>query len=170
MRTILQFSGGQDSIALLYLMEPFWDDLTVVWADAGDASPALRHLIDQVEDRVPVKIVRGDVLRNRELHGDPTDEKWMYCCSRNIWMPMHDWLVRAGVKHIVRGAKRADPVNVIQPGTVDVNGILYSMPLWEWSDEQVQIYIRDRPLKPVYPHDCQSCPAKRPCDRPLYVA
>jgi len=43
MRTILQFSGGQDSIALLYLMEPFWEDLTVVWADAGDASPALRR-------------------------------------------------------------------------------------------------------------------------------
>ena len=35
----LQFSGGKDSLAVLYLCKEWWNKITVVWLNTGSAFP-----------------------------------------------------------------------------------------------------------------------------------
>lgn len=170
MKTVLQFSGGRDSIALLYLMEPFWDGIEVVWANSKDPSDELMALMAEVQALVPHFMVAcGDAKAYRAEQGEPTGRSWMRCCGANIWNPMAELMRVKEVKTIIRGSKKVDPMNVIAPNHVDVNGAMYMMPLWDWTDEKVEGYITGRALKPVYPHDCATCPVSKPCDRPELV-
>ncbi len=49
----LQFSGGKDSLALVYLLRPHWERLTLYHVDAGDLLPEVREIVDMVEGMVP---------------------------------------------------------------------------------------------------------------------
>ena len=52
-RGALQFSGGKDSLALVYLLRPQWDRLTLYHVDTGDLLPEVREIVDTVEAMVP---------------------------------------------------------------------------------------------------------------------
>ena len=56
----LQCSGGKDSLALLHLMWPFWDKLTVYWLDTGDSFPETEERMASVAAQAECDRVRID--------------------------------------------------------------------------------------------------------------
>lgn len=170
MKKILQLSGGQDSLACLYLAEENLDDILVLWTNPGAPSAELTALMKAVKETVPHFVeVTGNVTEYRKEKGSPDEGTWTACCSSNIWKPMHYACVELGAKVIARGAKRCDPINFIGPGHVEA-GIRYEFPLWGWSDKQVQAFLVGRELQPAYPHDCHNCPVTKICDRRVLEA
>src|SRR5213076_1916096 len=109
-RIALQFSGGKDSLALLYLMRPFWDRLTVYWLDTGDAFPETAALVAEVEAMVPhfvtVHGIQPEVIAEFGLPSDLVPARSTpvgiaatgtgiliqdrySCCLRSLMLPLH---------------------------------------------------------------------------------
>lgn len=169
MKTALQFSGGKDSLALLLHMRALWDHLTVVHVDTGDLPESAVELVASVAASVPhFKTVYTDSKLFRRANGDPTGDNWARCCSVNIWMPMHDAIREAGFRQIMRGTKACDPhIHAVFPGDI-ADGLLFTFPLWNWSDKDVENYLGDH-LPAGYKRgaegmpDCVSCTAQEAC-------
>lgn len=169
MKTALQFSGGRDSLATLFLLEPFWDGMTVVWCDSGDSAPELHALMARVSSLVPhFATVEGCAPATRQLRGDPKPDAWIDCCTASIWIPMVEWVFDNDVRYLVRGTRKVDPVAWPLPNSQH-GGITFVLPLWEWNEERLAAmlaHVAARGFAPVYPHDCLHCPVERVCDRP----
>lgn len=169
MSTVLQLSGGRDSLATLFHLEHAWEDMTVAWCDSGDSAPELVAFMQKIEKTVPhFARVEGYAPSVRELYGDPGAATWLACCGRAIWFPMFSWVLEHGVTDLVRGTRKSDPVPYPEPGSVHW-GVRFHMPIWDWSDAELARAleaIAQRGFKPVYPHDCLHCPVERICDRP----
>lgn len=162
--TVLQFSGGKDSLACLYLFEPQWEELAVAWVNTGAAFPEVLELMDQVRARVPdFREIRTS--QTIERAGYPVDllpigatpvgaylegrrggahfQSRNACCAASIWIPMHQAMKDWGVKVVIRGQKRCDRRrSTIADGEV-LDGIEYRFPLEDWSDEDVCRYLRE---------------------------
>lgn len=186
-RIALQFSGGRDSIATLYLMRPYWDRLTVYWLDGGSAFPETVALVQQVRDMVPnFARVEGRQPQVIEEFGLPTDilpvsatpmgvvgsgkgktmQDRYSCCLRSIMLPMHERMMADGITLIIRGQKNSDRLkSIIRSGDVE-NGIEFLFPIEEWDNAKVMSYLReqDAPIPRFYEMldaapDCMTCSA-----------
>jgi 3'-phosphoadenosine 5'-phosphosulfate sulfotransferase (PAPS reductase)/FAD synthetase len=186
MERILQFSGGKDSLALLYLMEDEWDDLMVMWCNPGAPHASTLALMDKVRRMVPHFIeVKGTQPLFLANVGYPSDivpvsativgravehtkgdvfVSAYDCCRVNLWQPMHAATKLLGGKHVYRGQKNADGrKSPARDGFVE-DGITYHFPLERWSDQDVRDFLGDR-----LPHhytagektsrDCWNCTA-----------
>jgi 3'-phosphoadenosine 5'-phosphosulfate sulfotransferase (PAPS reductase)/FAD synthetase len=168
-RTALQFSGGKDSLALLLHMKALWPLLDVIHVDTGDLPDKARELVAEVEAGVPRFVrIKTDSVRYRKENGDPTGENWNQCCMANIWGPMLAHIQERGYRQLIRGTKACDPhIHTVFPGDV-INGILYTFPLWNWSEKDVDNYLGDY-LPEAYRNgatgmpDCLTCPAVEAC-------
>ncbi len=183
----LQFSGGKDSLAVAYLLRPYWDRITLYHVDAGDLLPEIREVVETIEKIVP-RFVRIETDSNAwmDKHGSPSDlvptsctpsgvmigmsEKRLVdrhdCCACNVMMPMHDRAIADGCTLVIRGTKRADFKRM--PAENGPTGLGYDLwlPLLEWSHDDVFSYLKslDLPLCRVYEHrvnapECATCPA-----------
>jgi 3'-phosphoadenosine 5'-phosphosulfate sulfotransferase (PAPS reductase)/FAD synthetase len=169
MRTALQFSGGKDSLALLYHLEALWPFIDVVTLDTGDLTQAAQMNVEVARKVVPnFRLIATDSRAYRAAAGEPTSADWTACCAANIWMPMLSFLKQNGYRQVMRGTKAVDPyLHAVFPGDV-VDGVLFTMPLWHWSDEDVKAYLKDRLPQPYVlgAHgmpDCVSCPVPEAC-------
>lgn len=186
-RAALQFSGGKDSLALVYLLRPFWDRLTLYHVDAGDLLPEVREIIDQVAAAVPdFRRINPDTERWSGVYGLPSDlvpsssspvgmaigsssqrivGRWD-CCAANIMEPMHKRMLQDGVTLAIRGTKRADFARLpAASGDISMGYELW-LPIQEWSHDDVFAYLRSvgAPICRVYEHkvnapECATCPA-----------
>ncbi|MEN6540834.1 MAG: methyltransferase domain-containing protein [Mizugakiibacter sp.] len=157
-RIALQYSGGKDSTAVLYLLRPWWDRLTVYWTNTGDPVPETLEVIDEVRAEVAHFVeITGDVKAWRAANGTPSDivtfrghaignflgfgdlrlSNRFDCCWANLMLPMVQRMQADGVTLIVRGTKDADmPAQPVNSGDIhDGFEILY--PVQDWSDEEV---------------------------------
>lgn len=186
-RIALQFSGGRDSIACLYLMRPYWDRLTVYWTDTGSAYPETMGLMALVRDMVPnFAVINGQQPQVIAQHGIPTDilpasstpmgvtgsgkgelmQDRYSCCLRSIMLPMHSRMMQDGVTLIIRGQKNADRLkSIVRSGDV-LDGIEYLFPIESWDSRQVMDYLRaeNAPIPRFYEvlnsaPDCMNCSA-----------
>ena len=186
MERILQFSGGKDSLALLYLMEDEWDDLLVMWCNPGAPHASTKVLMERVRAMVPHFIeVKGTQPHFLANVGYPSDlvpagatiigrlvehtkgdvfVSAYECCAANLWRPMDAAVRLLGGKHVYRGQKDADGrKSPVRDGHVE-NGITYHFPLQSWSDDDVVGFLGDR-LPEHYSNgektsrDCWSCTA-----------
>ena len=129
----LLFSGGKDSLALVYLLRDDWHRLTVYHLDTGDLLPETRDAVAHVEAMVPrfqrintnarawiaanglpselVPEACGSIGRGFD-HGHAGRVsivgQWR-CCDANRWQPMLNRLQADGVTLSIRGARIADP-------------------------------------------------------------
>lgn len=186
-RIALQFSGGRDSIACLYLMRPYWERLTVYWLDTGAAFPETVSLVKHVRGFVPnfVRIngrqpqviadfgIPSDIVPVSATpigiggsgHGVPMQDRYS-CCYRSIMLPLHERMVEDGITLIVRGQKNADRLkSTLRSGAVE-NGIEYLFPIEDWNNAKVMAYLREHkaPIPRFYEMinqapDCMTCSA-----------
>lgn len=186
----LQFSGGKDSLCTLYLLEHLWPELIVIWVNTGDAYPetvermthwkrVLPHFLEvksnqpaQIEqygwpsDVVPIRYTA--LARSCGASEGPLIQSYLNCCSMNIWHPMHDAIRKLGVTTVYRGTRGDDhQKGPIEPGQT-IGGVTYEMPIWEWTDEDVFGFLRDKDDVPYYyelgeveGRDCKLCTAYR---------
>lgn len=183
----LQFSGGKDSLACLYLLRPYWDRLTVYWLNSGDVFPETAHLIEQVRRQVPqFAEIAGNVRDVQARFGIPSDivpasstplgrmvghaapliQDRYSCCFKTVMEPMHLRMIADGITLIIRGQRADDKLKApIRSGTVDA-GIEYLFPIEDWTARMVIAYLReqDAPVPRFYQvlgsaPDCMSCSA-----------
>jgi 3'-phosphoadenosine 5'-phosphosulfate sulfotransferase (PAPS reductase)/FAD synthetase len=189
---VLQFSGGKDSTALLFLAKPHLDRITVLFAETGATFPHVRRHVEQTCEQLGAKleIVHPpvDVFEHTKRWGLPSDivpveasieamhflnppryrdvlQPYTQCCGNMIWLPMLNYMREHKVDLVLRGSKQCDDRVGVGP-EVTVEGITYSSPLWQWTDEQVYGYLREQKaeLPAHYPKisdslDCWVCTA-----------
>jgi len=171
-RVALQFSGGKDSLACLYLLRPFVErGLPVYWTHTGDTIPETLAIIEQVRQWIPdFRVIEADVLGWKAAHGLPSDivtaqSTWMGrqyamtdaalvgrfdCCWANLMQPMHERMLQDGVEVVIRGTKLADTGRVPAQGATEHYDV--RLPLVDWSHAQVFDYLEQvgAPRSAVY--------------------
>lgn len=187
-KCVLQFSGGKDSLACLYLLRPYWDRLTVMWTNTGAAFPETLELMSRIRAMVPHFVeVKGDQPGHVALMGLPVDvvpvrntavgqmiqpnhdvllQSYLECCAASFWLPMQNAVMGLGATLIIRGQRAAEARRApIQSGHID-NGIMIRFPIENWSERQVYDFLRrkgvDVPAHYEYTKtslDCWSCTA-----------
>ena len=165
----LQFSGGKDSLALLMHMKAFWPVIDVLHVNTGDAPDALEEVIDWAAKVLPrFTMIYSDSQEFRKAHGNPSGENWFNCCAANIYLPMAALVKHNGYRQILRGTKRCDPhIHGVFPGEIH-DGVIYTFPIWDWSDADVEKYLVESLPAPyrqgaIGMPDCRSCPATEAC-------
>ena len=79
---ILEFSGGKDSIACLMLLKDELHDITVLWADSGDAFPETVEQMEKVREMCPnFQIAKGNQPELIKENGYPADKERLYNAS-----------------------------------------------------------------------------------------
>jgi phosphoadenosine phosphosulfate reductase len=167
MTEVVQFSGGKDSTALLYLMRPQLDRVTVLFGDTGAVYPHVRAFVEETCRRLGARleIVRPEmpVGAYTEQFGLPADivpvealaemapylkEKpkqllrpYLACCKAMIFDPMQAAIREMGATTVYRGSRKADARVGVPDGFVE-DGITYLSPLWHWSDADVMAYLK----------------------------
>lgn len=182
----LHFSGGKDSLAVAYLLRPYWERLTFYHVDAGDLLPEVREIVADMERKVPRFVrIASDSRRWAELNGLPSDlvphtgtlparlfgaktliSARYECCGHNLWLPMHARMIEDGITLAIRGTKRCD-VPKLPAVTGDTSmGYELWLPIEGWSHADVFAYLRGvgAPICRVYEGavnspECATCPA-----------
>jgi phosphoadenosine phosphosulfate reductase len=187
LKTALQFGGGKDSLACLYLLEPRWSEITVMWMNTGAAFPETLELMERIAKRVPHFVeVKADVMHDVAVNGWPVDllptlstalgqhaeaqpirlRSWADCCAHNIWFPLHSRTQELGITEVIRGQRNEEVYKSrLRDGAV-IDGITYRYPLQDWTTVQVYKFLNDRGVEipAYYQHtptslDCWLCTA-----------
>jgi 3'-phosphoadenosine 5'-phosphosulfate sulfotransferase (PAPS reductase)/FAD synthetase len=160
------FSGGRDSIACLYLLKPFMDKVTVVWANTGSNFPEIEQYMEGIRAQVPSFLeVKTNQAQSVAVSGYPVDVlpinytpfgqslttdkpiklKASYdCCAENFWNPVEAKIREFGMTGVVRGQRKDETYHSpIVSGHV-FNGVEYVFPIADWTAEQVLTYIEQQ--------------------------
>lgn len=162
MTTVLQFSGGKDSLACLYLLKPRWQEITVAWTNTGAAFPETIEYMQRIRALVP-HFVEIEGRQNITVEGYPADllptsrtqlgqaiaashrerfqSRWS-CCAAAIWVPMHRAMKALGASVVIRGQKRADTLRGPIENGFTHDGIRVEFPLADWTDEDVYAFLQ----------------------------
>lgn len=154
MKTALQFSGGADSLACLWLCKEV-PDMTVYWVKTDgayeDMEGYVRTCCEQAS--VPLKVVNSN--RGIAEHGYPKDsnpDSVFGCCSRGLWEPLAKAMKDDGIEAVIRGQRDDDFLKApITSGHIE-DGIMYLFPLANWTRQSVMAYLQD--TIPGLIHDC----------------
>lgn len=177
-RVGLQFSGGRDSTATLYLLREYWPLLTVYHVDAGDQFPETRAIVQKVRAEVLAaggrfEVIVADVHESRRVHGWPSDllpadntplgrrvsgEQMQLvgryeCCARNIMLPMHQRVLADGCTLLIRGQRDSDYAAPPARSGDFAEGLEFLYPVQSWTGDQVEQYLRENglPIADYYP-------------------
>lgn len=184
----LQFSGGKDSLACLYLLKEYWPRLTVYHLNTGDQFPETIDIIERVRTEVPNFVeIKGEVHYVHAYFGIPSDlvpssatrcgydlgahknplitDRYT-CCFLSSMEPMRERMLADGVTLIIRGQKNSDKYKAeTRTGSV-IEGVEFLYPLEDWTKEDVLQFIADNRIEiPRFYEsldsmpDCMSCSA-----------
>jgi 3'-phosphoadenosine 5'-phosphosulfate sulfotransferase (PAPS reductase)/FAD synthetase len=166
---VLQFSGGKDSTALMYLARPYLNEITVLFSETGATFPHLRRHVEQTCRKLGARMTivhpEIDVHEHIYRNGFPSDivpveasaemapflnpppkqilQSYTQCCRAMLWTPMLGYMRENNVDLVLRGSKSCDPRVGVGPGT-EIEGITYESPLWDWSDDDVYAYLKEQ--------------------------
>ena len=165
---MLQFSGGIDSLATLFLKQPEWENITVVWVNTGAAYPDTLELMAAVKAIVPQfveinspksiwELANGAAVDLLPVDRTPLGQAirgiqrpmftdYLQCCGANIWYPLAEWAKANGATHIIRGQRNSERRKApypIRDGFVDADGVVYEFPVEGWSKEAVFAFCRE---------------------------
>lgn len=187
-KVALSFSGGKDSLAVVYMLRPYLDRLCIYHLDTGDLLPEMRESVSHVERFAPNFVrVNTDVTSWIEKHGLPTDlmphsshpigqamgehktrlVSRYDCCAANLMGPIYKRIKEDGNTLLIRGTKAVD-MNTLPVRTGDVadDGVEFWYPLEKWSNQDVFDYLRavDAPMPRIYAYqvnspECARCSA-----------
>lgn len=186
LRVVLELSSGKDSAACLYLLEPYWEKITVVWMNPGNPYPETVEYMDKIRAMVPYFVeLRGHQPDWIKEFGYPVDvmpvsaspftmipgtqenlklQPFVSCCSANMWLPLAKWVKDNEVTGVIRGQKLCDSLkSPVKNGDV-IDGIEYLFPIEGWDNARVLEYLGDR-IPASYKRgllsslDCMNCTA-----------
>jgi phosphoadenosine phosphosulfate reductase len=185
-RVMLQFSAGKDSAACLYLLEPFWGQLTVAWMNPGNPTREVTAYMERISKLVPNFLeVKGKQPEWIRQNGYPVDvlpfpstrlgriavskpvarfAPAESCCRANMWEPLAQAVIAGDYTAVIRGQKACDSLKIPVISGQVIDGIEYVFPLEGWSDEDVFEFIGPN-LPPSYARglrssiDCRNCTA-----------
>ena len=164
-RFALQFSGGKDSLACLYLLKPWWDRLIVLWGNAGDEYPETREQMEQLKvcvaefheirgyaaldnakafpvDLLPIKAT--ELGRMIEPDAGPLMQSRYDCCWRNIYAPMTAKVKELGITLLIRGQRDDESQRApIENGSLDPSGAEICLPIHDWTKVGVMAYLKE---------------------------
>lgn len=184
----MQYSGGKDSTAALYLLKPWWDKITVYWTNTGDPYQETLDIVNEIKSQVKNFVeIKGDVKAWHSVHGMPSDivtphaheignmlgfgkvrlSNRFDCCWNNLMLPMHTRMEADGITLLIRGTKDSDmPTQPLSSGKVysDIE-VLY--PVQDWNDDEVFDFLHQEnaPVSDVYAYgmpngsECTRCTA-----------
>lgn len=178
-KAALLFSGGKDSVACLWLLQPYWPQLDVVWVNSGNVYPETIAYMQEIRALVPSfhEVASNQPAFIRE-YGYPID--WApsitagpqhlklvpahNCCATNLWLPALRAVKSLGVTGVIRGQRSSDSLKApVQSGAV-VDGLEYYHPVEDWTEADIRAYLGDR-IPPAYKRgrlaslDCLNCTA-----------
>lgn len=183
----LQFSGGKDSLAVLYLLKPYWNVLTVYYCNSGDAFPETAALAQAIKEKVPSFVeVKGRQPETQKQYGWPSDvvscgntpfarilghddfpliDRYI-CCKLSIMDPMDERMKEDQITLIIRGQKAADKRKAPLKGGV-YDGVELLFPIEDWKDADIFQYLIEQNVEiPQYyldgltsAPDCMYCTA-----------
>lgn len=187
-KAALQFSGGKDSLACLYLLRPFLRKyITTYWVNAGDGCPETLAVVDTVRQWVPNFVeVTSSSPEWRKTNGIPSDlvpakahalgvaygmndfaiSSRFDCCYNNLMLPLHQRVVADGVTVVVRGTKLFDTGKLPAEGATEYYEVW--LPLRDWDHQMVFDYLHraGAPWNSIYEHfvgisapECLTCTA-----------
>lgn len=186
-RVMLQFSAGKDSAAALWLLEPHWDKMDVVWVNPGNPYPETLRYMEQIAKLVPrFFAVLGNQPQDIDRNGWPVDlvpmeatqigmmlnnrvdlrfRPFWECCWNNMWQPMQNAVKQGDYTGVIRGQKLADKLKGPFTSGAVVDGVEYFHPIELWTDEEVKAFLGPERLPPSYHRglpsslDCMNCTA-----------
>lgn len=170
-RAALQFSGGKDSMACLYLLrEEVERGMPVYWLDSGDGIPETLEVVDEVRQWIPdFRPVEFDYVAWIEANGSASDITTAHSSYlgqelglsdlklsgrfastwHTLMLPLHQRVVEDGIEVVVRGTKSADADSLPH-----LSGDAYDvmMPLDGWTHDDVFSYLQHvgAPISKVY--------------------
>lgn len=183
-----QLSGGKDSVALLHMLRPWWDRVTVFWLNPGNPFPEtvdyIRMITSDVQNFVEINGRQPEIIA---MDGWPSDvvpheyttdghivfgekpfkvQSRLSCCYRSLMAPMHDEMIRRGMTCIIRG-KRSEEADKSPTRSGDVvGGVELVYPLWDMASDDIFAYLKAEGIRlpPYYKHashslDCMDCTA-----------
>jgi phosphoadenosine phosphosulfate reductase len=161
---VLEFSGGKDSLACLYLCRPHWDKITVLWSNPGDPYPETVAQMQHIAQLVPHFLeIKGEVGAWVAESGYPVDvlpvlntgfahtfagtsgvrlQSVFDCCLHNLLHPMAEAVEVLGATLVVRGQKNADALKGPLRSGRELLGVTYYYPLETWTDDDVFNYLQ----------------------------
>jgi hypothetical protein len=188
MTTVVQFSGGIDSLVALW-MHKGRADTCALWIKTDGAYPGAQERVEAACKAAGLPLYIEYTAREHLAYGFPADvvtqdltalgrfvlgsngavlQSAYECCGRAIWLPMQVRTEALGAKVIVRGTKRCDKRSAhVLPGTV-IGSVRYDAPVFEWTPEKVMEFAaRECPehIPPYYSagektsRDCWDCTA-----------
>lgn len=187
-RAFLQFSGGKDSLACLHLLRAYWDKITVVWVNTGDAFPETLAQMEEVARLVPHFLeIRSDQPRQIAEKGWPVDvlpiratvlgksyepnelplmQPYAMCCAENIWLPLHAAMKAYGATLLIRGTRLQDVKKSHVRSGAAHDGIEHWFPIEDWTADQVRGWLDENGVALPANYavmdtslDCQHCTA-----------
>jgi 3'-phosphoadenosine 5'-phosphosulfate sulfotransferase (PAPS reductase)/FAD synthetase len=176
-KIVLQFSGGKDSLACLLLTKPWWDKITVMWTNTGDAFPETIEQMAKIKAMVPHFLeVTSDQPTQVRKHGWPSDvipvratefgriltsgmpviQGYPLCCNANIWQPMLEATLRLNATLVLRGTRKDDVRRATKNQTEVIpfmrgqqpQDITFYHPIWDWPATRVFDYVEKKGLLP----------------------
>tara|TARA_R110000868_G_scaffold238912_3_gene493431 strand:- start:4410 stop:5156 length:747 start_codon:yes stop_codon:yes gene_type:complete len=194
-----QLSGGKDSVAALFLLRPYWDQMVVYFCNSGDMKPELTSVVARLSTMLSrFVVVPGRVFSTHQEFGLPSDlvpftssyashvhnagstlllQDRVSCCFRSIMAPLHERMLHDSITMIIRGQKNNDVLKgCFKSGDV-VDGIEFFYPVENWTDDECFDFCNHHgfDMRSVYstgiPHsgDCITCTAWLGEDRAHYV-
>ena len=186
-KIVLQFSGGKDSIACLLMVESWWDKITVLWTNTGDAFPDTIEQMAKVREMVPhfheLRTNQPEYIRENGWPSDlipvhatkfgqaisadktPLIQGYPLCCGANIWNPMFEETLRLGATLVLRGTRKSDARRATKAPTEIHHGVTFFHPIWDWPAHAVFDFLEDRGFLPSHYRetetslDCMHCTA-----------
>lgn len=186
-RIALGFSGGKDSLALIYLFREYLPRITVYHMDTGDLLPEMRAAVESATLMIPNFIrVQGDVMAWIDANGLPTDllPYSMHplgqmagqadgklvarydCCFANLMLPLYQRMSDDGMTLLIRGTKTVDLKRLPTRSGQIIDGKEIWNPIEDWSHDDVFAYLKSvgAPHNPVYDSmvnspECARCSA-----------
>ncbi len=186
-RIALECSGGRDSLALVHLLRPELDRITVFWLNTGAAFPETVKAMERVRQLAPHFVeVQGNQPQVIAEFGIPTDilprsatpigmfagqstsgllmQDSYSCCARVVMVPLHKAVMEFGASLVIRGQKLSDRhKSPVRSGDV-IDGVRFLFPLEGWEAEDVMTFLRSRrvPIPRFYDTmggapDCMTC-------------
>lgn len=159
------FSGGKESLALLYLLKPYWHKTVFVWVDTESNLPEIVALMDKVKAMVPHFMRVASCQRHFvKCHGHPSDvvplslsEVGQFytgarkisvcsryeCCKHNIWDAVEAAVSVSNITGWVKGQRNEDKEvapfeRYFKAGGKDCEMVY---PLREWTYAQVLQFL-----------------------------